>query len=185
MQTAGCSFLIPYERDFTLVGTTDEDFIGDPADVRASAAEIAYLCAAASAYLREPVTPEMVVWSYSGVRALYDDGTSAPQQATRDYVLKLDAPPDAPALLSIFGGKITTYRRLAEMSLAMLLPHLPAVSGQTAGWTGREPLPGGDFPADSFEKQLAAAAGALSICARTDVAAPAAGLRHTDRPIDR
>ncbi len=151
-------FLIPYERDFTLVGTTDEDFIGDPADVRASAAEIAYLCTSASAYLREPVTPEMVVWSYSGVRPLYDDGTSAPQRATRDYVLKLDAPPGAPALLSIFGGKITTYRRLAEMSLAMLLPHLPAVSGQAAGWTGREPLPGGDFPTDGFENQLAAAA---------------------------
>jgi glycerol-3-phosphate dehydrogenase len=151
-------FLIPYERDFTLVGTTDEDFTGDPTDVRASAAEIAYLCTSASAYLREPVTPEMVVWSYSGVRPLYDDGTSAPQRATRDYVLKLDAPPDAPALLSIFGGKITTYRRLAEMSLAMLLPHLPAVSGQTAGWTGREPLPGGDFPTDGFENQLAKAA---------------------------
>ena len=151
-------FLIPYERDFTLIGTTDEDFTGDPADVRASAAEIAYLCASASAYLREPVTPEMVVWSYSGVRPLYDDGTSAPQRATRDYVLKLDAPPDAPALLSIFGGKITTYRRLAEMSLAMLLPHLPAVSGQAAGWTGREPLPGGDFPTDGFENQLAEAA---------------------------
>ena len=151
-------FLIPYERDFTLIGTTDEDFIGDPADVRASAVEIAYLCVSASAYLREPVTPEMVVWSYSGVRPLYDDGTSAPQRATRDYVLKLDAPPDAPALLSIFGGKITTYRRLAEMSLAMLLPHLPAVSGQAAGWTGREALPGGDFPTDGFENQLAAAA---------------------------
>ena len=100
----------------------------------------------------------MVVWSYSGVRPLYDDGSSAPQQATRDYVLKLDAPPDAPALLSIFGGKITTYRRLAETSLAMLLPHLPAVSGQAAGWTGREPLPGGDFPTDGFDNQLAAAA---------------------------
>ena len=151
-------FLIPYERDFTLVGTTDQDFTGDPADVRASAAEIAYLCASASAYLRKPVTPEMVVWSYSGVRPLYDDGSSAPQQATRDYVLKLDAPPDAPALLSIFGGKITTYRRLAETSLAMLLPHLPAVSGQAAGWTGREPLPGGDFATDGFDNQMAAAA---------------------------
>jgi glycerol-3-phosphate dehydrogenase len=155
-------FLIPYERDFTLLGTTDEDFTGDPADVRASAAEIAYLCASASAYLRKPVTPEMVVWSYSGVRPLYDDGTSAPQRATRDYVLKLDAPPGAPALLSIFGGKITTYRRLAEMSLAMLLPHLPAVSDQAAGWTGREPLPGGDFPADGFENLLATAAARYS-----------------------
>ncbi len=151
-------FLIPYERDFTLVGTTDADFTGDPADARASTAEIDYLCASASAYLRKPVAPEMVVWSYSGVRPLYDDGTSAPQRATRDYVLKLDAPPGAAALLSIFGGKITTYRRLAEMSLTMLLPHLPSASGQTAGWTGREPLPGGDFPTDGFENQLAKAA---------------------------
>jgi glycerol-3-phosphate dehydrogenase len=150
-------FLIPYERDFTLVGTTDQDFTGDPADVRASAAEVAYLCESASAYLRSPVTPEMVVWSYSGVRPLYDDGSSAAQQTTRDYVLKLDAPPDAPALLSIFGGKITTYRRLAETSLAMLAPYLPPVSGLRAGWTGHEPLPGGDFARDGFDDRLAAA----------------------------
>jgi glycerol-3-phosphate dehydrogenase len=151
-------FLIPYERDFTLIGTTDQDFTGDPADARASAAEITYLCESASAYLRKPVTPDMVVWSYSGVRPLYDDGSSVPQQATRDYVLNLDAPPGTPALLSVFGGKITTYRRLAEASLAMLQPHLPAACGQAAGWTGREPLPGGDFAVDSFEQQLAATA---------------------------
>jgi glycerol-3-phosphate dehydrogenase len=151
-------FLIPYERDFTLIGTTDQDFTGDPAEVRASAADIAYLCDSASAYLRKPVTPDMAVWSYSGVRPLYDDGSPAPQQATRDYVLKLDAPAEAPALLSVFGGKITTYRRLAESSLAMLQPHLPAVSGRAAGWTGREPLPGGDFAADGFDQQVAAAA---------------------------
>jgi glycerol-3-phosphate dehydrogenase len=151
-------FLIPYERDFTLVGTTDRDFTGDPADVQASAAEIAYICTATSAYLRAPITPEMVVWSYSGVRPLYDDGSSSPQQATRDYVLKLDAPPDEAALISVFGGKITTYRRLAEASLAMLLAHLPAASARAAGWTGRTALPGGDFPMDGFDQQVAAAA---------------------------
>ena len=151
-------FLIPYERDFTLIGTTDQDYTGDPSDARASAADIAYLCDSASAYLRKPVTTAMVVWSYSGVRPLYDDGSSAPQQATRDYVLKLDAPSGTPALLSVFGGKITTYRRLAETSLAMLQPHLPTVSGQAAGWTGRAPLPGGDFAVDAFEQQVAAAA---------------------------
>jgi glycerol-3-phosphate dehydrogenase len=150
-------FLIPYERDFTLIGTTDQDFTGDPANVHASSGEIAYLCESASAYLRKPVTPDMVVWTYSGVRPLYDDGSTAPQQATRDYVLKLDAPPDSPALLSIFGGKITTYRRLAETALAMLLPHLPPVSGMGPGWTGRAALPGGDFPVDGFERQLTAA----------------------------
>src|SRR5471030_3189135 len=147
-------FVIPYERDFTLIGTTDADFTGDLADVRASAADIAYLCRSASAYLRKPVIPEMVVWSYSGVRPLYDDGSSAPQQATRDYVLKLDAPSGMPALLSVFGGKITTHRRLAEASLAMLQPHLPAASDQAAGWTGRTPLPGGDFPVDGFDRQV-------------------------------
>jgi len=150
-------FLIPYERDFTLIGTTDQDFSGDPADVRASQADIDYLCRATSAYLRKPVTPDMVVWTYSGVRPLFEDGSTAPQQATRDYVLKLDAPPGAPALLSVFGGKITTYRRLAESALAMLQPFLPPPSGKPPGWTGREALPGGDFPIDGFEQQVAAA----------------------------
>jgi len=163
-------FVIPYERDFTLIGTTDLDFTGDPSDVRASRTEIDYLCHSASAYLRQPVTPGMVVRTYSGVRPLFDDGSAAPQQATRDYVLKLDAPPGAPdpavavpALLSVFGGKITTYRRLAEAGIAMLQPFLPAVSAQTAsgrkpGWTGREALPGGDFAVDGFDAQVAAAA---------------------------
>jgi glycerol-3-phosphate dehydrogenase len=149
-------FVIPYERDFTLIGTTDADFTGDPSGVHASEAEIAYLCRSASAYLRVPVTPDMAVWSYSGVRALFDDGSAAPQEATRDYVLKLDAPADAPALLSVFGGKITTYRRLAESALAMLAPHLPRASGKP-GWTARQPLPGGDFPMDGFDAQLATA----------------------------
>ncbi|WP_428484650.1 glycerol-3-phosphate dehydrogenase [Rhodopila sp.] len=150
-------FVIPYERDFTLIGTTDKDYTGDPSDARAGDTEIDYLLRATAEYLREPVTRDMVVWSYSGVRALFDDGSSAPQQATRDYVLKLDAPPGAPALLSVFGGKITTYRRLAESALALLHPHLPAVSKRPAGWTGREKLPGGDFPADKFEPRLTAA----------------------------
>jgi glycerol-3-phosphate dehydrogenase len=149
-------FLIPYERDFTLIGTTDLDFTGDPAAVRASVAEIDYLCRSASAYLRKPVTPDTVVWSYSGVRPLVDDGSSAAQEATRDYVLKLDAPAGTPALLSVFGGKITTYRRLAEAALAQLQPHLPAPSGQAAGWTARAALPGGDFPIGGFDAQVAA-----------------------------
>ncbi len=149
-------FVIPYERDFTLIGTTDEDFKGDPSDVRASATEIDYLCTSTGEYLRRPVTPDMVVWAYSGVRPLFDDGSSAPQQATRDYVLKLDAPGDAPALLSVFGGKITTFRRLAESALALLQPHLPTATGQAGGWTARTPLPGGDFPMNGFEAQVSA-----------------------------
>ena len=151
-------FLIPYEREFTLIGTTDLEFHGDAKDVRASQQEIDYLCAAASEYLKVPVTPDMVVWTYSGVRPLYDDGSSAPQEATRDYVLKLDADNDKAPLLSIFGGKITTYRRLAEAALELLLPHVPvAAPGRAAGWTGRENLPGGDFPVDGFEALLAGA----------------------------
>ncbi|MFL5254546.1 MAG: glycerol-3-phosphate dehydrogenase [Rhodopila sp.] len=151
-------FVIPYERDFTLIGTTDQDFSGDPAEARISTAEIGYLCRSASDYLRRPVTADQVVWSYSGVRPLVDDGSSAPAQATRDYVLDLDAPDGVPALLTVLGGKITTYRRLAEAALARLRPHLPAVPGEAAGWTGRVPLPGGDFPVDGFEALLAATA---------------------------
>jgi glycerol-3-phosphate dehydrogenase len=148
-------FAIPFERDFTLIGTTDLDYQGDPSAVKASADEIDYLCRAASEYFRAALAPGMVVWSYSGVRPLYDDGASEARAATRDYVLKLDAPAGQPALLNIFGGKITTYRRLAEAGLAMLARHLPAPS-RAAGWTGREPLPGGDFPVDGFEARLGA-----------------------------
>ena len=151
-------FLIPYERDFTLIGTTDQDYTGDPSAVHITAEEIDYLCRSTAEYLRQPVTADQVVWSYSGVRPLFDDGSSAPEQATRDYVLKLDAPGDAPALLSVFGGKITTYRRLAETALSMLQPHLPPAARQLPGWTGRAPLPGGDFPMQGFEALVASAA---------------------------
>ena len=152
-------FLIPYERDFTLIGTTDQDFQGDPATARASAEEIAYLCRAASDYLKTPVSPEAVAWTYSGVRPLYDEaGETKAQAATRDYVLKLDAT-QGPPLLSLYGGKITTYRKLAEAALAQLAPLLPKVTGQAPGWTGHTPLPGGDFPMQGFatlERQMAA-----------------------------
>ncbi len=151
-------FVIPYERDFTLIGTTDQDYQGDPAEVRASADEVAYLCRSASEYLARPVTPQDVVWTYSGVRPLYDDGASKAQAATRDYVLNLEAPPGEAALLSIFGGKITTYRRLAEAALERLAPHLPPAQGQAAGWTGRAPLPGGDFPRQGFAALVQASA---------------------------
>ncbi len=148
-------FAIPYERDFTLIGTTDRDWHDDPGEVRISADEIAYLCAGASEYFRTPITREQVVWTYSGVRPLYDDGATAAQEATRDYVLKLDAPESQPALLSIFGGKITTYRRLAEAALAKLAQHLPPANGHAAGWTGKHPLPGGNFPRTGFADLVA------------------------------
>jgi glycerol-3-phosphate dehydrogenase len=137
-------FAIPYERDFTLVGTTDQDYHGDPAKVAAEQTEIAYLCATLSEYFRAPVPRDSIVWTYSGVRPLYDDGASTAQEATRDYVLDLDAPQGQPPLLSVFGGKITTYRRLAEAALARLAPHLP----MGRPWTATAHLPGGDLAVD-------------------------------------
>src|SRR4051794_33540260 len=136
-------FVIPYQDDFTLIGTTDRDYHGDPAKVKASTEEIAYLCDSVSEYLARPVKPEDVVWTYAGVRPLYDDGASEAKAATRDYVFELDTPGGAP-LLSIYGGKITTYRRLAEEALERLSPYLRS-SKAKEGWTGKSPLPGGDL----------------------------------------
>jgi glycerol-3-phosphate dehydrogenase len=141
-------FAIPYERDFTLIGTTDVDHDGPASEARASADEIAYLCEGASLYFREPITPADVVWTYSGVRPLYDDGASAAQEATRDYVLHKDGGGAVPPLLSVFGGKITTYRRLAISALADLAADLPALRGK-ADWTAGAPLPGGDIDIDA------------------------------------
>jgi len=143
-------FLIPYEQDFTLIGTTDQDHDGAPGAATCSDDEADYLCALASEYLAKPITREDIVWRYSGVRPLYDDGASSATAATRDYVLSLDA--DGPAVLHVFGGKITTYRRLAESALAKLTPHLPKTSG---AWTARVPMPGGDFPVDAAPRLMA------------------------------
>jgi glycerol-3-phosphate dehydrogenase len=140
-------FAIPYERDFTLIGTTDVDFAGDPARASIAPEEIAYLCEAVGGYFKKIVTPADVRWTYSGVRSLYDDGSTAAQEATRDFVLDLDGAKGAAPLLNIFGGKITTFRRLAEEALKRLAPHLPA---KGAPWTANVPLPGGDFPVDGF-----------------------------------
>jgi glycerol-3-phosphate dehydrogenase len=136
-------FVIPYQDDFTLIGTTDRDYEGDPAKVKASAEEIKYLCDSVSEYLAKPVTPEDVVWTYAGVRPLYDDGASEAKSATREYVFELDTPGGAP-LLSVYGGKITTHRRLAEEALEKLAPYLKGTKAQ-AGWTAKAPLPGGDL----------------------------------------
>ncbi|MGN6307995.1 MAG: glycerol-3-phosphate dehydrogenase [Xanthobacteraceae bacterium] len=146
-------FVIPYQGDFTLIGTTDRDYHGDPADVKASGEEIDYLCASASEYLAKPITPADVVWNYSGVRPLYDDGASEAKAATRDYVLELDTPGGVP-LLSIYGGKITTYRRLAEEALERLAPYLHGTK-EPAGWTGKAPLPGGDMEVSAVARLAA------------------------------
>lgn len=142
-------FAIPYEHDFTLIGTTDLDYHDDPSQVKISDSEIDYLCAAASEYFAKPITQDMIVWTYSGVRPLFDDGASKAQEATRDYVLVLDAPTGQAPLLSVFGGKITTYRRLAEAALDRL-----EIDATQKGWTGRTPLPGGDFAAHDFDVQV-------------------------------
>ncbi len=118
-------FAIPYERDFTLIGTTDEDFEGDPSTVTVTDRETDYLLSAVSEYLAKPLSRAMVRWSYSGVRPLYDDGASKAQEATRDYVLGLDAPAGMAPLLSVFGGKITTYRPLAEHALKKIAHWFP------------------------------------------------------------
>src|SRR6202023_264039 len=136
-------FVIPYQDDFTLIGTTDRDFDGDPAKVKASSEEIKYLCDSVSEYLAKPVAPADVVWTYAGVRPLYDDGASEAKAATRDYVFELDTPGGVP-LLSIYGGKITTYRRLAEEALERLAPYLRSAIARE-GWTAKSRLPGGDM----------------------------------------
>lgn len=133
-------FAIPYEQDFTLIGTTDKDHTGTPGDPVCTNEERDYLCAFASQYFAKPVTAADVVWTYSGVRPLYNDGAKSATAATRDYVLSLDG--NGPPLLNVFGGKITTYRRLAEGALAKLAPYFPKAK---AAWTARVPLPGGDF----------------------------------------
>ena len=135
-------FMIPYEDRFTLIGTTDVDFEGDAAKVEASGAEVDYLCRAAARYLARPPRPAEVLWSYAGVRPLYDDGSQDPSAITRDYTLRVDDVDGKAPVLSVFGGKITTYRRLAEHALEKLAPYFPAMK---PAWSGQAPLPGSDY----------------------------------------
>jgi glycerol-3-phosphate dehydrogenase len=143
-------FLIPYENAFTEIGTTDVPIESMDPPPTCTPEEIEYLCAAASRYTLRPVTPGMVVHTWSGVRPLYDDGTDDPSAITRDYRFVLDE--NGPPLLSIFGGKLTTYRKLAEAALEKLAKWFP---GRHA-WTERAPLPGGEFGGASFDELLAA-----------------------------
>ncbi len=144
-------FAIPYETDFTLIGTTDKDHGHDPSvPAVCSDDEAQYLCDFVSKYFEKPVTRDDIVWTYSGVRPLYDDGAKSATAATRDYVLSLDAGPatdgglgSEPPLLNVYGGKITTYRKLAEQALAKLKPFF---SQMPENWTAGVALPGGDFP---------------------------------------
>ncbi|WFU47223.1 glycerol-3-phosphate dehydrogenase [Sinorhizobium terangae] len=145
-------FAIPYENDFTLIGTTDHDFDGNPAEARISDAEIDYLCKAASEYFTDPVTRDDIVWTYSAVRPLFDDGASKAQEATRDYVLRLEGENGQAPLLNIFGGKLTTYRRLSESALEKIGE---AIGVKGRKWTAGSNLPGGDFPATGYDAEVA------------------------------
>ena len=143
-------FAIPYEDDFTLIGTTDEDYHGDPGEVRISEQETDYLLGAASEYFARPVTREQIHWTYSGVRPLFDDGASAAQEATRDYVLKLDGDAATGAAINVFGGKLTTSRRLSES----VLEKIESVLGKKGDtWTKTSRLPGGDFEPLAFDAE--------------------------------
>ncbi len=144
-------FAIPFQRDFTLIGTTDQSFVGDPAVVMPTGEEIDYLCGVVNEYFRKPVTAADVVWAYAGVRSLYDDGASRSQDIGREYVLALDERfGEAPAL-TVYGGKITTYRRLAEDTMGKLAHFFP----RTHAWTAGSPLPGGDFVYDGIDTLVA------------------------------
>lgn len=140
-------FAIPYEQDFTLLGTTDADHQGSLERVEITEQETQYLCDSASLYFKKPIERSSVVWTYAGVRPLYDDGANQAQAATREYVLRVEDQAGQAPLLNVFGGKITTYRRLAEDALSKLQPWMPTASGE---WTKEAALPGGEFELDEL-----------------------------------
>jgi len=139
-------FVIPFGDRYSLIGTTDVPYEGDPADVRISSDEVAYLCESVNRCFIRSIDPANVLWSFAGVRALRDDHSSAPSAVTRDY--ELERMEDGAPLLSVIGGKITTYRRLAEAVLAKLHPF---IGGSPTRWTSTASLPGGDIPRGDFE----------------------------------
>lgn len=139
-------FAIPYERDYTLLGTTDIELNGEPGKVQIDRAEIDYICNLVNEYFKQPVTADDVIWSYSGVRPLFDDAAQNASQITRDYVLQLDG--NGPPIISVFGGKITTYRKLSEQVVDMLKKPLQF---NQPGWTETAYLPGGDIENADFE----------------------------------
>ncbi|MDE1467658.1 glycerol-3-phosphate dehydrogenase [Aurantiacibacter sp. D1-12] len=136
-------FAIPWENDFTLIGTTDADHAGSLDDVQISNDEVRYLCDAANRYFEHDVTPADVVHTYAGVRALVDDGSGRPEAATRGYKIALSDVSRGAPILGIYGGKITSYRHVAEDAVEQLSARLPMLKGES--WTGKEPLPGGEF----------------------------------------
>jgi len=149
-------FAIPYQEKFTLIGTTDHEYWGDPRKSKITPEEIEYLCRAANEYFTHQITPDDIVSTFSGVRSLYNDGASKAQEATRDYVLEVDRPsPKVAPLINIFGGKITTYRRLAESVLEKVEGLCEKEDEQNQGkWTQSAPLPGGNFKLSQYASHL-------------------------------
>ncbi len=146
-------FVLPYEDRFSLIGTTDVPFTGDPANIQITEAEIAYLLRAVAEVFAKPPSAADIVWSYAGVRPLYDDDPEKPAKSvTRDYHLDLQTFANAGPVLSVFGGKITTARHLGEKVMARLVPTFP---GMGRAWTASKPLPGGDLPRGDFEALVA------------------------------
>ncbi|MGN6234149.1 MAG: glycerol-3-phosphate dehydrogenase [Trinickia sp.] len=142
-------FAIPYEREFTLIGTTDVEYHGDPSKVAITEDETRYLCESINRYFTRKITPADVCWTYSGVRPLLEEeGADNPSAVTRDYRLELDGGAGEAPLLSVFGGKITTFRKLAEEAVDRLASVMPIEKG---AWTAGAPLPGGDIPHAKFE----------------------------------
>ncbi len=133
-------FAIPFEHEFTLLGTTDIEVSDIPKQASITSEETAYICEAISEYFKQPIVPDDVVWSYSGVRPLYDDAASSASKVTRDYNLHLNS--SAAPVISVYGGKITTYRKLAEEVLDLLSGAYP-IPGHA--WTSMSHLPGGDI----------------------------------------
>lgn len=144
-------FAIPYQNEFTLIGTTDVDYHGDPENVDISPDEITYLCDLINYYFKKSVTPEQIIYSYSGLRPLYNNEAQNPSKITREYRLEM-GPKDHPPYLSVFGGKITTFRVLSEDALNLLSPYFPKAG---RAWTQHAFLPGGDLkmPWDDFLTQ--------------------------------
>jgi glycerol-3-phosphate dehydrogenase len=158
-------FALPFADDFTLIGTTDENFTGDLDAVAPSADEVLYLCRTVNEFFRTRVEPDQVVWAFAGVRSLYDDGNGKVEDVTREYHLGLDEPRRLAPLLTVYGGKITTYRRLAEDVLGKLSHLLP--KGQP--WTATAPLPGGEFAWTDVDARVAQARGAWPFLAEAEV----------------
>lgn len=148
-------FVLPFAQNFTLIGTTDENFVGDLNSPAPDPDEIVYLCKAVNEYFRDKITSDELVWSFAGVRSLYDDGADKPEDVTRDYALTLDEAYGEAPLLTIYGGKITTYRRLAEA----VMERIGHFFGALPPWTAGSTLPGGDFPVDGFYALVAEAIG--------------------------